>query len=147
MSSGRLYGLKIIPMLQDDWLGTWAPRLRLMPMFQHPNVLRYFPCEWHRRGGKARKSVSYSAAYLTMEFCDMGRLFGTGFIIPARLYLFRLVFRRTHTGPPWLLQRGRHSPESSHRRDYRKALLVAGAATCNPDHQPHARSLYHPYHR
>jgi hypothetical protein len=72
--SDNLYALKIVPMTMDDWLGTWASRLRLLPMFQHPNVLRYFPSEWHRRGGKNRRTVSYSAVYLTMEFCNMGRL-------------------------------------------------------------------------
>ena len=125
-TSDHLYALKIIPMSRDDWLETWGPRLRLLPMLQHPNVLRYFPSEWHQRGGRNRKSVSYSAAYLVMEYCAMGRWFP---IVHERfLRLPCDVYRLTPMSP----QRQRYSPEPErpHGGAHSEALLVAGAGPC-----------------
>ena len=104
-STERLYALKIIPMLRDDWLGTWGPRLRLLPMLQHANVLRYFPSEWHQRGGMNQKSLSYSAAFLIMEWCEMGRLPESVHTLVA--FVARIVDFLS-------LQRQGYSPERSH---------------------------------
>jgi serine/threonine protein kinase len=73
VSSDQVYALKIFPMSRDDYLSTWASRLRMLPMFRHSNVIRYLPAEWHYRGRQHRRSVSYSAVYLAMDFCNRGR--------------------------------------------------------------------------
>ena len=110
-------------MLRDDWLGTWGPRLRLLPMLQHANVLRYFPSEWHQRGGMNQKSLSYSAAFLIMEWCEMGRLPESVHTLVAFVAIIVDFFP---------LQRQGYSPERSHRRVHREALVLAGVSTYSP---------------
>jgi hypothetical protein len=117
----RLYALKIIPMLRDDWLGTWTSRLRLLPMLQHANVLRYFPSEWHQRGGQNRRTVSYSAVYLIMEYCEMCRFY-------QNLHSYIISLDGQHYIPLLLLQHKGPDQERPHRGVCREALLLAGAS-------------------